>query len=165
MFLQRRDELTLERNRLVVIFLRKLDYYDGVMFLTTNLVQQFDDAILNWIHLTLKYEKLEKAVRKTIITHFLKRVTGDQGLSNIGTEYIGRFPCVSLNGRQVSPYILGRQNAGSRVFKIKNTIAIATALASAKSEDFSSSHISQALEANGNLVLSSDRLDDNSLYG
>ena len=37
-FLQRRAELTLERNRLVAVFLRKLEYYDGVLFLTANLV-------------------------------------------------------------------------------------------------------------------------------
>jgi hypothetical protein len=101
-FLQRRAELTLERNRLVAVFLRKLEYYDGVLFLTTNLLHQFDDAILNRIHLTMKYEKLEKAARETIITHFLGSINGGQALSNVGTEYLGRFACVSLNGRQVS---------------------------------------------------------------
>ena len=49
--------------------------------------------------------------------------------------------------------------------KIKNAIAIASALAFAKGEMFSSSHISQALAANGNLIpASSDILDNVSLY-
>jgi hypothetical protein len=50
-------------------------------------------------------------------------------------------------------------------FQIKNTIAIATALATAKGDMFSSSHISQALEANGNFIpASSDTAGDDSLY-
>ena len=101
-FLRRRAEFTLEWNRLVAVFLRKLEYYDGVLFLTTNLVHQFDDAILNRIHLVMSYNKLEKEARKTIITRFLQCVNNGQGLSEIGTEYVERFACVSLNGRQVS---------------------------------------------------------------
>lgn len=31
----------------MAVFLRKLEYYDGVLFLTTDLAHQFDDAILN----------------------------------------------------------------------------------------------------------------------
>ena len=101
-FLQRRAELTLERNRLVAVFLRKLEYYDGVFFLTTNLVQHFDDAILNRIHLMMRYDKLEKEARKTIFNRFLENTNGGRGLSDTGTEYVDRFACVLLNGRQVS---------------------------------------------------------------
>jgi hypothetical protein len=50
-------------------------------------------------------------------------------------------------------------------FQIKNTIAIATALAAAKGDMISSSHISQALEANGNFIpASSDTSGEDSLY-
>ena len=162
-FLQRRAKLSLERNRLVAVFLRKLEYYDGLLILTTNLVHQFDDAILNRVHLTMKYEKLKKAARETIITHFLESVNGGQGLSNVGTEYVGRFACVPLNGRQVSHPPLKEQNICLHGIKIKNTIAIATALAAAKSEDISSLHISQALGANGDSVPVSDT-DSDGLY-
>ena len=101
-FLQRRAELTMERNRLVAIFLRKLEYYDGVLFLTTNLVHQFDDAILNRIHLMMRYDKLEKEARKTIFSRILETTNGGRGLSDIGTEYVDRFASALLNGRQVS---------------------------------------------------------------
>ena len=165
MFLQRRAELTLERNRVVAVFLRKLEYYDGVLFLTTNLVHQFDDTILNRIHLMMRYDKLEKKARKIIITRFLESVNGGRGLLDISTEYVDRFAYVSLNGRQVS-------RLSSRVrfqligdFYIKNTIAITTTLAAAKGEFFSSSHISRALVANGNLIPTSSNTSENdSLY-
>ena len=101
-FLQRHVELSLDRNRLVAVFLRKVEYYDGVLFLTTNLVHQFDDAILNRIHLVMEYEKIGKDARKTIIIQFLDSVNGGRGLSNIGREYIDRFASVLLNVRQVS---------------------------------------------------------------
>ncbi len=42
----------------------------------------------------MRYDKLEKEARKTI--------NNGQGLSEIGTEYVERFACVSLNGQQVS---------------------------------------------------------------
>ena len=55
--MQKSYELTLEQNRLVAGFLRKLEYFDGILFLTTNLLYQFDDAILNRIHLVMKYTR------------------------------------------------------------------------------------------------------------
>ena len=88
--------------RQVAVFLRKLEYYDGVLFLTTNLVHQFDDAILNRIHLMMRYDKLEKETRKTIVSRFLETTNDGRGLSDIGTEYGDRFACVLLNSRQVS---------------------------------------------------------------
>jgi hypothetical protein len=43
-FLSQRREINVERNALVSIFLRQLEYYQGIMFLTTNLVSQCDAA-------------------------------------------------------------------------------------------------------------------------
>ena len=101
-FLQQRSLLTLERNRLVAVFLRKLEFFDGVLFLTTNLINDFDAAILNRIHLKMKYEDLDRNARKTIITQFLKTINEGGGPSNICMEYLDRFARVSLNGREVS---------------------------------------------------------------
>lgn len=78
------------------------DLLENCHFDDSRLVHQFDDTILNRIHLMVKYEKLDKGARKTVITRFLKRANDGRGLSNIGTEYIDRFACVLLNDRQVS---------------------------------------------------------------
>lgn len=43
-FLQRRDFTDLARNALVSIFLRQLEYYQGVLILTTNLLNHIDAA-------------------------------------------------------------------------------------------------------------------------
>ncbi len=54
MYLEQRSKADVARNKLVSVFLRELEYCDGIMFLTTNRVSNFDDAILSRIHLMLK---------------------------------------------------------------------------------------------------------------
>ena len=43
-FLEERTSHDLERNKLVSIFLRTLEYYEGILFLTTNRVSNMDAA-------------------------------------------------------------------------------------------------------------------------
>jgi len=42
----------------VIVFLRILEYYSGILFLTTNRVGAIDDAFRSRLHLTLYYPKL-----------------------------------------------------------------------------------------------------------
>lgn len=72
-FLEERSLHELERNKLVSIFLRVLEYYEGIMFLTTNRVQTFDAAFQSRIHISLEYPELDKAARKAIWQNFLER--------------------------------------------------------------------------------------------
>jgi hypothetical protein len=55
-----------QHNALVSIFLRKLEYYRGIMFLTTNRVKDFDDAIQSRISVALHYAPLGIDTRQTI---------------------------------------------------------------------------------------------------
>lgn len=100
-FLQRRAELSLERNRLVAVFLRKLEHFEGILILTTNLVDHFDSAILDRMHLQIEYHPLDKAAKKAVITGFLKSLCGPDGFSNFGDNYLDRFANMKVNGRQV----------------------------------------------------------------
>ncbi|CAN8103121.1 unnamed protein product [Discula destructiva] len=72
-FLEERSLHELERNKLVSIFLRVLEYYEGIMFLTTNRVQTFDAAFQSRIHISLEYPELDKPARKKIWQDFLER--------------------------------------------------------------------------------------------
>ncbi|CAD6592878.1 MAG: hypothetical protein ASARMPRED_006768 [Alectoria sarmentosa] len=49
----------LKRNALVSVFLRVLEYYAGILFLTTNRVGTFDDAFKSRIHVSLYYPELK----------------------------------------------------------------------------------------------------------
>ena len=53
MCLCRRARLTVSKTLAVSVFLRKLEYNQGIMFLTTNRVRDFDDGIQSRITLAL----------------------------------------------------------------------------------------------------------------
>lgn len=54
-FLSQRSQHDMKRNALVSVFLRVLEYYNGLLFLTTNRVGTIDEAFKSRIHLSLYY--------------------------------------------------------------------------------------------------------------
>ncbi|RSM17794.1 hypothetical protein CDV31_003401 [Fusarium ambrosium] len=122
-FLERRSSSDLERNKLVSIFLRLLEYYQGVMFLTTNRVSSFDPAFESRIHLTIHYPNLDANSRLHIWKTFVKIETG--GVSEADLEELAKE---ELNGRQ-----------------IKNVVKTARLLASEEGVPLRSGHINTVL--------------------
>ncbi|PWY90984.1 hypothetical protein BO70DRAFT_410604 [Aspergillus heteromorphus CBS 117.55] len=57
-FLAQRTKEDFQRNGLVAVFLRVMEYYAGILFLTTNRVGYFDEAFTSRIHVTLYYPEL-----------------------------------------------------------------------------------------------------------
>ena len=105
-FLEQRSLHDVHRNALVSVFLRELEYYQGVMFLTTNRVKQIDDAIASRIHLPLKYESLGLAARRGIWESFLKKAITRKGGACYNHKDLDFLETKNLNGRQVSSRIL-----------------------------------------------------------
>ena len=58
-FLARRTNTDIKRNSLVSVFLRVLEHFTGVLFLTTNRVGAFDEAFKSRIHISLYYPPLD----------------------------------------------------------------------------------------------------------
>lgn len=50
----------MRRNSVVSVFLRVLEYYSGILFLTTNKVGHFDEAFKSRIHVALYYPPLDE---------------------------------------------------------------------------------------------------------
>ncbi|CRK28687.1 hypothetical protein BN1708_015327 [Verticillium longisporum] len=130
-FLEKRNMHDIHRNALVSIFLRQLEYFQGILFLTTNRVETFDDAFQSRIHVALRYDKLSVKAKRAIFQIFIERArTIDKVAATAFTEedfdYLTKF---DLNGRQ-----------------IKNTIRTAQALATNKKEALSMLHIKDVLE-------------------
>jgi len=86
----------IHRNKVVCTFLRTLEYYEGIMFLTTNRVQTFDEAIASRIHLMIKYEPLSKVNRKIVWNNFLRKVQAK--VAEVELEGLARK---EFNGRDV----------------------------------------------------------------
>lgn len=55
-----------ERNGLVAMFLRTLEYFQGIIFLTSNRVSVFDQAIKSRVHLALQYQPPNRASRRQL---------------------------------------------------------------------------------------------------
>ncbi|KAJ3951290.1 hypothetical protein N0V92_012308 [Colletotrichum tropicale] len=100
-FLEARSSDNLDRNELVSIFLRTIEYYEGIMFLTTNRLDSIDPAFHSRVHLSLEYPGLEQSSRKEIWSGFLDKIgQGDQRHA-LSEEDIGKLASLDLNGRQM----------------------------------------------------------------
>lgn len=65
-FLTQRSKDDMNRNALVSVFLRVLEYYNGLLFLTTNRVGSIDEAFKSRIHMSLYYPPLDKTQTRDI---------------------------------------------------------------------------------------------------
>ncbi|KAI8630550.1 AAA family ATPase [Xylariaceae sp. FL1651] len=73
-FLEQRSLDNLERNALVPVFLRVLEYYEGILILTSNRVGPFDEAFKSRILLSLHYDNLTLGQRTRIWKIFISRL-------------------------------------------------------------------------------------------
>lgn len=74
-FLQSRSrDSDLARNAIVSVFLGMLEYYSGILFLTTNKVGTFDEAFKSRIHVSLYYDMLDEQQTLEIWKFNLERV-------------------------------------------------------------------------------------------
>lgn len=120
-FLEKRTSGDILRNAMVGIFLRLLEYHQGVMFLTTNRVAEFDSAFYSRISVALKYEALNTVARAQIWTNLLE-AAGIQGLD------VAQLAEHDLNGRQ-----------------IKNLIRLSQSMARQQGETVSMAHVINCL--------------------
>ncbi|KAF2179336.1 hypothetical protein K469DRAFT_596320, partial [Zopfia rhizophila CBS 207.26] len=63
-FLAQRTIENTSNNSLVSVFLRQLEYYQGILFLTTNRVQTFNEAVASRIHNGINYGPLGAKARR-----------------------------------------------------------------------------------------------------
>jgi hypothetical protein len=72
-------------NDLVSVYLRMLEYYRGIMFLTINRIRDFDYAIQCRISVALCYPSLGLYMRRTIWGGFMEKVA----FTKLGVKYTG----------------------------------------------------------------------------
>ncbi|KAI2896788.1 hypothetical protein CBS76997_9224 [Aspergillus niger] len=77
-YLERRQITDLKRNSLVSVFLRCIEYYRGILFLTTNRVGHFDDAFISRIHVVIRYDNLSEENRRTIWEQFFDKLADER---------------------------------------------------------------------------------------
>jgi SpoVK/Ycf46/Vps4 family AAA+-type ATPase len=99
--LEQRSTHDIYRNALVCVFLRTLEYYQGMMFLTTNRVEQIDDAIANRIYFKLKYNNLSLEQRTNVWQDFLEKAAMPQGAPTYSRDAFKSWVRKERNGREV----------------------------------------------------------------
>jgi len=110
-FLEARSTHELERNKIVSIFLRTLEYYEGIMFMTTNRVEDIDAAFQSRIHVSIEYPDLTSASRRTIWANFLR---GSTIKSSLTDKDIAELAELKLNGRQIKNVLKTAQLLAAR---------------------------------------------------
>ncbi|KAL3474728.1 hypothetical protein BJX99DRAFT_260149 [Aspergillus californicus] len=129
-FLSERSPSDLQRNSLVSVFLRVLEYYSGILFLTTNRVGNIDDAFKSRIHISLYFPPLGlrqtqkiwemNIARLELIQEERSKLTGEPKLTIASSEIL-KFASDHFNRNSASARWNGRQ--------IRNAFLTAAALA------------------------------------
>ncbi|TKA45927.1 hypothetical protein B0A54_03612 [Friedmanniomyces endolithicus] len=133
-FLEKREVHDIQRNALVSIFLRMLEYFQGILFLTTNRVDTFDEAFQSRIHLPLRYSELTPKAKKAVWKVFLEAVRKTDSAAAVAEFTDHDLDALSrrqLNGRQ-----------------IKNAVRTAQALALREGTKLGLEHVKKVLDVN-----------------
>lgn len=129
-FLQERSLTDLHRNSIVSVFLRILEYYDGILILTSNRVGTFDAAFKSRIQVSLHYSNLSKSSRKRIWQNFLDMLEDlDEEVDIAELErHLDDLAEDRMNGRQ-----------------IRNCVTTARGLAAFRKQKLGWNHFEQAI--------------------
>jgi SpoVK/Ycf46/Vps4 family AAA+-type ATPase len=130
-FLEERQVTDLARNALVSVFLRVLEYYDGILILTSNRVGTFDEAFKSRVQLAVHYPALDEDGRFEIWRNFVSTLK-DKNVEMDFKELNQKIPLLArnkLNGRQ-----------------IRNLVWTAAQLAKFKKERLEYAHLEQVIE-------------------
>lgn len=113
---------------MICFSLRHVEYYRGILFLTTNRVKAFDEAFLSRIHVALAFGELSEESKEQVWAAFISKM-GDAGKA-VTKAQIKELAKREINGRQ-----------------IKNAARTAHSLALAKGEDVTFEHLRITLDA------------------
>jgi AAA+ superfamily predicted ATPase len=90
-----------ENNALVAVFLRHLEYFSGIIFLTSNRVGVFDTAVTSRIHLALQYSPPSVNTRLSLWSQSLGMLQTEDIDVDVD-EVLNAVRLVEMNGREIS---------------------------------------------------------------
>ena len=143
-FLERRSLDDLQRNALVSVFLRVIEYHEGILILTSNRVGTFDEAFRSRIQIAVHYPPLRAYQRLQIWNNFFNRLESfKDGTVDVDglRDQLEELQKIEINGRQ-----------------IRNVITTARQYAEWKNEPMKYEHLQTALEVTGKFNEYSEKL-------
>ncbi|KAF5368050.1 hypothetical protein D9758_004441 [Tetrapyrgos nigripes] len=137
-FMEQRSLHDLERNAMVAVFLRHVEYYRGILFLTTNRVKAFDEAFLSRIHVALHFHELPFQSKIEVWTAFLRKI-GALASGSIEDSF-SHSGCITPDQIRT----LAQRNVNGR--QIKNAVRTAQSMAAGKGERLCLEHFMATLD-------------------
>lgn len=119
-FMEARGLHEIERNASVSVFLKVLEYYKGIIFLTTNRVVSFDDAFRSRIHIALRFGELDLQTRTKIWQTFVSRLRASGGGLDLSDEDVLKLAERQVNGREIKNAIKSAQGLAKRRGELLN---------------------------------------------
>ena len=134
-FLARRTKYDVKRNSLVSVFLRVLEYFTGILFLTTNRVGAFDEAFKSRIHVSLYYPPLNWERTEAIWRMHMRRLRDKKMRKGINL-HIDEAEILAFAKKHYFLTTPKKANWNGR--QIRNAFQTATALAEYEAHDHKS---------------------------
>ncbi|KAK8026234.1 P-loop containing nucleoside triphosphate hydrolase protein [Apiospora arundinis] len=99
-FLEERNSSRLDHNAIVAVFLRVIEYHNGILILTTNRYEAIDRAFQSRMHLTLRYPKLTSETKMVIWQQFVRSTKWAAGNTVTDDQY-EKLASLDINGREI----------------------------------------------------------------
>jgi SpoVK/Ycf46/Vps4 family AAA+-type ATPase len=99
--LEKRTFERMVQNSWISVFLRKLEYYQGVLILTTNLVDCMDDAFESRISYPIHFEELSQEDRRQIWIGFIEHLSTLDRYKKELLQEVDKWSEAEINGRQI----------------------------------------------------------------
>lgn len=87
----------------MIVFLTKLEYYQGILFLTTNRISSIDHAFQSRIDLFLPYYSLTAQARRHVWKNFINHMGAEN--FEISESDLDKLSDIALNGREIKNLI------------------------------------------------------------
>lgn len=98
-YLQQRSLAAPDGNERVTAFLRQLEYFQGILFMTTNLYDTLDKAVESRIHIHIPFDELSLRHRFKVWNNFLNFVPAAR--KQLNQVDVGELALWKINGRQI----------------------------------------------------------------
>ncbi|KAL2148121.1 hypothetical protein VTH82DRAFT_2016 [Thermothelomyces myriococcoides] len=163
-FMEQREKTDLQRNAIVSVFLRILEYYDGILILTSNRVGTIDEGFKSRIQLAVHFPPLNEEGRWQVWDNFISELEQQQQQRQAGagrktdkpgsddehgdsaamlTTRLADGEVVNVKELRGKINVLAREKINGR--QIRNAITTARQLAMHRHQPMGYAHLSQAL--------------------
>lgn len=100
-FAQKRNTTNLKNNAMTAVFLRMIERFEGLMFMTTNMSSTLDEAFVSRATLVLDYKDLTCKVKKQIFEKCLETIKEHGITVDLSEKYLDKISTCKVNGRVI----------------------------------------------------------------